>query len=264
MRRIPMMLLAAGSAGLLLVGATGCATTSAGSGSATPSAAASAAAAAAVADMRRPEADRTRDALRKPAETVAFAGVRPGSRVAELNAGRGYYTRVLAGTVGPTGKVYVILPATTQPATREALEALKTTYGNIELVTGDNLTFKTPEPVDVAWTTENYHDFHNGPTANIAALNSNVFANLKPGGIFFVEDHAAAPGAGLAAAAHGGPAGRGRMDEAVAKSELTAAGFRFEAESNHLRHPEDNKDGPAADSGPSTSDRFAFRFRKPR
>jgi len=216
-----------------------------------------------VADSRRPEADKARDAGRKPAETVAFAGVGPGSKVAELNPGRGYFTRVLAGTVGPTGKVYAIVSPTAQPAVLEALNAIKAAYGNVELITGDNLTYRTPEPVDVVWTTENYHDFHNGPTANIAALNKNAFDNLKPGGVFYVQDHSAAEGAGLAAATHTPPAGRGRMDEAIAKAELQAAGFAFDGESNHLRNPNDNKDAPAADDGPSTSDRFAFRFRKP-
>ena len=258
MNRFRMTMLAASSAAILAVGAAACATAAPA-----PGANAAAAAATAVADARRPDADKARDAGRKPAETVAFAGVRPGSKVAELNPGRGYFTRVLAGTVGPTGKVYAIVSPTAQPPVLEALNAIKAQYGNVEIITGDNLSWKTPEPVDVVWTTENYHDFHNGPTANINALNKNVFANLKPGGVFYVQDHAAAPGAGLAAATHAPPAGRGRMDEAVAKAELAAAGFRLDAESNHLRNPDDDKNGPAADSGPSTSDRFAFRFRKP-
>jgi predicted methyltransferase len=255
MNRIPLMMLAVGSAGVLVLSTAGLASPAA--------AAPSAAVTAAVADSRRPDADKARDAGRKPAETVAFAGVRPGSKVAELGPGRGYFTRILAGTVGSTGKVYVIVSPTAQPAAREALEAIKGAYGNVELVVSDNLTFRTPEPVDVVWTTENYHDFHNGPTANIAALNKNAFDNLKPGGVFYVQDHAAAAGAGLAAAAHGGAAGRGRMDEAVAKNELQSAGFRLDGESNHLRNPSDDKDAPAADNGPSTSDRFAFRFKKP-
>jgi predicted methyltransferase len=226
---------------------------------------ASAAITAAVADARRPAADKARDAGRKPAETVAFAGVKPGDKVAELGPGGGYYTRVLAATVGPQGKVYAVAGpcAPDRPTCLDALKSIQAAYGNVEIVSGGNLAFKTPEPVDVVWTTENYHDFHNGPTANIAALNKNVFNNLKPGGIFFVEDHSAAPGAGLAAAAHAPPAGRGRMDEAVAKAELQAAGFRLDAESNHLRNPSDDKNAPAADGGPSTSDRFAFRMKKP-
>jgi predicted methyltransferase len=258
MNRIQTLMLTAGSAAILAISAAACAT-------AAPAPNAGAAAAASVADARRTDTEKARDALRKPAETVVFAGVRAGSKVAELLPGGGYYTKVLAGTVGPTGKVYAIAqPCPAQrPTCLDALNAIKAAYGNVEIVMADNLTWKTPEPVDVVWTTENYHDLHNGPTANIPALNKNAFDNLKPGGVFFVEDHAAAAGAGVAAAAHGGPAGKGRMDEDVAKTELQAAGFRIDGESNHLRHPEDDKNGPAADSGPSTSDRFALRAKKP-
>lgn len=267
MTRFRTMMLAAGAATSLALALGACATTQPGgaASSASASAAPSAAITAAVADSRRPDADKARDAGRKPAETVAFAGVRPGSKVAELNPGGGYYTRVLAGTVGPSGKVYAIVSpaAAARPNGLDALNAIKAAYGNVEIVVSDNLSYKLPEPVDVVWTTENYHDFHNGPTANIAQLNKNAFDNLKPGGVFFVEDHSAAPGAGLAAAAHQPPNGKGRMDEAVAKTELQAAGFRLDGESNHLRNPNDDKTHPAAEGGPSTSDRFAIRMKKP-
>ena len=107
---------------------------------------------------------------------------------------------------------------------------------------------RLPAPVDLFWTTENYHDFHNNG-GDIAALNKAVFDNLKAGGIFFVEDHSAAKGAGLAATStlH-------RMDEDVAKAELQAAGFRLDGESNLLRNPADNRVGRNAELG-------SFRFR---
>jgi predicted methyltransferase len=113
--------------------------------------------------------------------------------------------------------------------------------------------------VDVVWTTENYHDFHNGPTANIAALNSSVFKALKPGGIFYVEDHIAAEGAGLEATSkfH-------RMDEAIAKAELIAAGFKLDAESNLLRNPSDNRAGSNSEAGHFVTDRFMLRMKKPK
>src|SRR5687768_4411457 len=66
---------------------------------------------AAVADTARPEADRARDGARKPAEIVAFAGVKPGDKVAEFLPGGGYYTRILSKTVGPQGHVYALVPA---------------------------------------------------------------------------------------------------------------------------------------------------------
>ena len=66
--------------------------------------------AAAVADSSRPAADTDRDAARKPAEMLAFAGVKPGEQIVELLAGGGYFTRVLSLTVGPKGHVYALNP----------------------------------------------------------------------------------------------------------------------------------------------------------
>jgi predicted methyltransferase len=215
--------------------------------------------AAAVADHARPAADKERDANRKPAETVAFAGVRPGMVVAELSPGGGYYTRILAKAVGPTGKVYAIItPAqAARPGVLDRLNALTATYPNVKIVTADFTAMTLPEKADLFWTTENYHDFHNGPTANIAALDKAVFNNLKPGGIFYVEDHSAAAGAGLAATSQ-----YHRMDEAVAKNELTAAGFRLDAESDLLHNPADNKAGSNSETVHFDSDRFMLRMKR--
>jgi predicted methyltransferase len=215
--------------------------------------------AAAVADPARPDTDKERDAARKPAETVAFAGVRPGMTVAELGPGRGYYTRILAKAVGPSGKVYAIInPAqAARPGVLDALNALVAGYPNIKIVTTEYPAMMLPEKADLFWTTENYHDFHNGPTADIAGLNKAVFNNLKPGGIFYVEDHSAAPGAGLAATSQ-----FHRMDEAVAKTELTAAGFRLDAEGDLLHNPTDNKAASNSESGHFVSDRFMLRMKR--
>ena len=220
----------------------------------------SAAITAAVADSARPAADTARDAARKPAEIVAFAGVKPGDKVAEMFPGGGYFTRVLAKTVGPKGHVYALVPAgfANRPGGLDALNALAAQYGNVSVVATDLATFKLPEPVDVVWTSENYHDFHNGPTADIAALDKAVFNNLKPGGIFYVEDHSAAPGAGLAATSQ-----FHRMDEAVAKSELTAAGFKLDGEGELLRNPADNKAASNSETGHFASDRFMLRMKRP-
>jgi len=216
--------------------------------------------AAAVADPARPDSDKERDANRKPAETLVFAGVKPGMVVAELGPGRGYYTRLLAKAVGPKGKVYAVL-TTAQAARPGVLDAMKEVtagYPNITLVTVDYATMALPEKADLFWTTENYHDFHNGPTADIAAFDKAVFNNLRPGGIFYVEDHSAAPGAGLAATSQ-----FHRMDEAIAKSELAAAGFKLDAESDLLHNPADNKAASNSESGHFASDRFMLRMKRP-
>jgi predicted methyltransferase len=215
---------------------------------------------AAVADPARPDADKERDAARKPAETIAFAGIKPGMTVAELGPGRGYYTRILAKAVGPKGKVYAVITGAqaARPGVLDGLNALAATYPNIKVVTVEYATMMLPEKADLFWTTENYHDFHNGPTADIAALDKAVFNNLKPGGIFYVEDHSAAPGAGLAATSQ-----FHRMDEAVAKSELTAAGFKLDGEGELLRNPADNKAASNSETGHFASDRFMLRMKRP-
>lgn len=216
--------------------------------------------AAAVADAARPETDKERDAARKPAETIAFAGVKPGMIVGELGPGRGYYTRILAKAVGTNGKVYAIITPTqaARPGVLDGLKALAAAYPNIMVVTTEYPAMMLPVKADLFWTTENYHDFHNGPTADIAALNKAVFDNLKPGGTFYVEDHNAAPGAGLAATSQ-----FHRMDVAVAKTELSAAGFKLDAEGDLLHNPADNRAGSNSESGHFVSDRFMLRMKRP-
>ena len=211
--------------------------------------------AAAVADAQRPAADTARDALRKPAEIVAFAGVKPGDKVAEIAPGGGYYTRILAKAVGPQGKVYALMPAffANRPGGLDAINALAEQYGNIEVVVVDYAATKLPEPVDLVWTTENYHDLAN---ADIATVNKWAFEALKPGGIYFVEDHSA-PGTGTSATStlH-------RIDPAAVKEQVGAAGFTLDAESDLLRNPNDPHDVNPRQVQP-TSDKFALRFRKP-
>lgn len=216
--------------------------------------------AAAVADAGRPAADRERDAARKPAETVAFAGVKAGDKVVELMPGGGYYTRILAKSVGPNGKVYAVVPAAmaARPGALDGLNALVQTHPNVQIVTGDLASFAVPEKADLVWTSENYHDFSNAP-GGIAPLNKHVFESLKPGGVFFVEDHNAKAGspADVTRTLH-------RIDVARAKRELQAAGFRVEGEADHLKNPADPGDVPAGDpSVRGKTDKFALRLRKP-
>ncbi|KRA83534.1 class I SAM-dependent methyltransferase [Altererythrobacter sp. Root672] len=216
---------------------------------------------AAVSDAQRPAADTARDAARKPAEIVAFSGVKPGSIVAEMAPGGGYYTRILAKAVGPEGKVYAMVPAAvaSRPGALDAINALAAQYPNVKVVTVDYTDLKLPEPVDLMWTTENYHDFHNGPTANVAAINRSVFSALKPGGIYFVEDHAAATGAGttVTSTLH-------RIEPAAVVQEMTAAGFVLDAQSDLLKNPADPKTAGVRDpSVQGETEKFAMRFRKP-
>ena len=220
-----------------------------------------AAAAAAVAHPERPDADRARDAARKPAEIVAFAGVKPGDVVAEFLPGGGYYTRVISRTVGPNGHVYAMVPAgfAQRPGGLDALNALAAELGNVTVVATDLTNFTLERPVDLAWTTENYHDMHNGPTPSFARVNAAVFRALKPGGLYFVEDHAALDGAAptVTQELH-------RIDPGQAIREVTAAGFALDAQSDLLKNPDDPKNVGVRDpSVQGETEKFALRFRKP-
>jgi len=219
-----------------------------------------AAIAAAVADAGRPDADKARDVHRKPAQIVAFAGVKPGDKVAEFLPGGGYYTRILSKTVGPQGHVYVLIPTAfaQRPGGLDAINALATQLGNVTVVATDLTNFTLPEPVDLAWTSENYHDMHNGPTPSFAGVNTATFRALKPGGIYFVEDHAAAAGAGTSVTStlH-------RIEASAAIAEVTAAGFALDAQSDLLANPGDPKTAGVRDpSIQGETEKFALRFRK--
>lgn len=211
---------------------------------------------AAVVSPARPEADMARDEARKPAEVVAFSGVQRGDVIAEIAPGGGYYTRILAQTVGPEGKIYALMPAffASRPGGLDGINALAEQYGNIEVVVVESYdTLTLPQQVDLFWTTENYHDLANG---DIAATNAGIFRNLRPGGIFFVEDHSA-PGTGTSATStlH-------RIDPAAVVEQLGAAGFVLEAESDVLHNPADpHTASPREFDG--VSDKFALRFRRP-
>jgi predicted methyltransferase len=217
----------------------------------------SAAVTAAVADAGRPVADKDRDANRKPAEVVAVSGLKPGQTVIELGSAGGYYTRILAKTVGPKGKVFAIVGAQ-PPGAADRLKPLQADNPNLQVVT-DDITKLTnvPEKVDMVWTTDNYHDFHN--RTDMAAFNKAVFDALKPGGVFLVEDHAAAPGAGatVTGTLH-------RIDPATVRQEVTAAGFKLVRTSDVLANPADNHTEKNAETDiRGKTDRFIDVFQKP-
>lgn len=222
--------------------------------------------AAAVADPARPDADRARDADRFPAEMLAFAGIRPGMRVADLVPGQGYFTRLFSVAVGPGGHVYAYVPdELTKLAKRPpAVNAIAADphYKNVSVILRTLPLFGAPEKLDVVWTSQNYHDMHDefmGP-ADLAVVNKAVFRALKPGGVYIVLDHAAAPGSGLA-----NTEDLHRIDPAQVRKEVEAAGFIFEGESTILRNPADDHTKKVFDpSIRGHTDQFVYKFRKPR
>ena len=217
---------------------------------------------AAVADASRPEADKARDANRKPAEVIAFAGLRPGDKVADLIPGSGYFTRIFAKVVGPTGKVYAAVPLAlaSRPGVMDNLNAIAKDNPNVWAGPIDYAKLEFPEPLDMVWTSENYHDFHNIPNGDVVALNQVIFKALKPGGVYLVVDHAAAAGSPLTVAdtLH-------RIDPAIVKQEVAAAGFKFDGESPVLRNPADPHTALVFDpSIRGKTDQFVYKFSKPK
>lgn len=222
----------------------------------------SAAIKAAVADPGRPEADTKRDAERKPAEVIAFAGVRPGMKVAELFPAGGYYTRILSKVVGPKGRVYLITPLKFQDRMQKGTDALTAALPNAFAIWEPGDAPATPEPVDLYWTTDNYHDYRNPGFGGVdmAKFDKTVFDSLKPGGLFMVNDHAAAEGVGASATntLH-------RIEEATVKQEAEAAGFKLVKESKILANPQDNHLLKIFDpSIRGHTDQFILLFRKPK
>ncbi|HRD27032.1 MAG TPA: methyltransferase [Caulobacter sp.] len=220
--------------------------------------------AAAVANPARPEAQRAADASRHPADLLAFAGVKPGDRVSDFMMGGGYFTRILSGAVGPTGKVYAYQAAefiAYNPDYAKWQDEAATFAPNIAPVRFSLADQAFPEPLDLILTAQNYHDLHLGRATpeQIAAINSEMFAALKPGGVLLLIDHAAADGTGdsLSNKLH-------RIDIATVKSELTAAGFVLEAESDLLRNPADPRtENVFAPAIRGKTDQFVLKFRKP-
>jgi predicted methyltransferase len=214
--------------------------------------------AAILADPIRPEADRVRDADRKPAELVAFARVKPGDRVAELAPGGGYFTRILSGVVGANGRIYAM---TSKPS--DALKAIAAARPNVVPTVATPGTIPAPEPVDIVWTTLNYHDFKNVKLEGgdgAAAINAAAFKALKPGGTYLIVDHEAGAGVGASVTStlH-------RIEGALVRREVEQAGFRLEAESPLLRHPADDHSAKVQETGiRGKTDQFVLRFRKPK
>jgi predicted methyltransferase len=245
---------------LSLAAAAALAACATGMGGAKPDA--HAAIAAAVADKNRPEADVARDAARKPAEMLAFAGVKPGDKVVDFIPGGGYFTRIFSVAVGPSGHVFAAAPPGQNgaPAPVAAIAA-NPAYSNITVLPLTVGTFATPEPVDIIWTSQNYHDLHlTRLNVDVPALNKAIYAALKPGGVFIVLDHAALPGTGLDV-----PDKLHRINPDIVKQEVTAAGFVFEGESNVLRNPDDPKTASVFDpSIRGKTDQFIYKFRKPK
>jgi len=224
--------------------------------------------ATAVADPARPDADKARDANRKPVELLEFAGVKPGDAIAELLPGGGYFTRIFSKAVGTGGHVYALVPAPAADAPADMPDfaarvkaiGAEPAYANVTVVVEPFSQLKAPVPVDLVWTSQNYHDLHNFPGLDVTVFNQMVFSALKPGGIFMILDHEAEPGSGTrdSSTLH-------RIDVETVKKEVLAAGFQLVGSSDLLRQPSDTHSVKVFDpTVRGKTDQFILKFRKPK
>jgi predicted methyltransferase len=213
----------------------------------------------------QPPADAVTDPALKGPQVLAFIGVKPGDKVADIVAGR--FVRALSQAVGPSGKVYAVEPdevVKLRPQVVDLIRGLgaEPAYANVQLITTPINAGALPSGLDAVFIRQNYHDLHDkfmGP-ANVPAFNKAVFAALKPGGVYVVLDHAAAPGSGLrdTETLH-------RIDKQAVIDEVSAAGFKLDAESDVLANPADDHTRKVFDPTiRGHTDQFLLRFRKPK
>jgi predicted methyltransferase len=259
--------IALAASGVIAVGASGAAAADAGAGSQgeiPPKI--SRVITEAVNSPDRPADDKQLDAGRRPEQILAFFGIAPGMKVADLWAGGGYTTELLARTVGPSGKVYS-QNGPFPPAFKKGEEAWKARLKEpglsnvVELQKPfdhpDDILPVPPGSLDAVIIDMNYHDMV-GRGYDRARINAAVFKALKPGGVYGVIDNSAAAGSGArdANTLH-------RIDEAFEIKEIKQAGFKLVAVSAALRNPKDDRTWFVMKHR-GQQDRFVVKFIKPR
>jgi predicted methyltransferase len=245
-----------------------------------------------VASPDRSAADRTNDGRRKPEQTLAFIGVRPGMVALDVSAGGGYTSELLARAIGPSGMVYgqsqprdpnraaptpaapegggAAPAAAPRPAARTSVIALAERAQRLRdakvaaaPIVAVAQRFDDPVPpaladqrLDLVTLMFNYHDL-GFLGVDRDGMNRAIFRALKPGGVYVVADHAGRPGTGISESGtlH-------RIDEAFLRREIEAAGFRFAAQGDFLRNPADPRDQNTP-TPPQPKDEFVLKFVKP-
>ena len=216
--------------------------------------------AALIAAPDRSDADRQADQRRDPLPLLQFIGAGPGMKVLDMGAGGGYSTELMARAVAPNGKVWGQFPADGfQRAIDNFNARLKTPA--MSTAAADFRPFDDPIPPDVSnldLITFLFY-YHDTTYMNVdrAAMDRKMFAALKPGGYLVIADHAAAAGADVSVgkSLH-------RIDEAIVRKELEAAGFKLIAEGDFWRVPGDTRDF-SSNRPPSPVDSFVLKFQKP-
>jgi predicted methyltransferase len=214
-------------------------------------------------DPGRSDADVARDGRDHPLELLAFFGIREKQVVLDLFGGGGYWSDILGHAVGPDGRVYLHnnaaylgfagkslderIAAGRLPATVQRLDA---EIGALPIAPGS---------VDVVLMVMTYHDLYfksEDWSVEPDLFFREIRALMKPGGVLAIVDHAAIHGSGSSAAQplH-------RIDEAFARADIEAHGFRFDGALEVLRNPADDRTIQVFDPViRGMTDRFVHRY----
>ncbi len=218
--------------------------------------------AAVLADPDRPAADRARDGDRKPDQVLQFLGIGPGTKVADLLAGGGYYTRILVKAVGEEGEVYAgNNPFYMRFVAKPWSELLATpAFQHVQRIDGrvEQMALPQDGSLDAVIMVLAYHDLFL-TDEDINKINARIFATIKPGGVYGIIDHHAQEGSGTTAvkSLH-------RIEESVITKEVTAAGFVLAKKGDFLQNPKDDHTKIVFDPGiRGKTDRVVLRFEKP-
>jgi predicted methyltransferase len=220
-----------------------------------------------VAAPERSAKDRERDARDKPAELLAFAGVKPGDKVADFFGGGGYWSEILARAVGPTGNVALINNVGYWGFAREDLKE-RFKDGRLKEIT--RRVVETPamllgkDQYDLILIFMGYHDIYwvdedsGWPKIDSDLFLEQLHAMLKPGGRLLLVDHAAKEGTGSSAAQD-----LHRIEESFTKKDITSHGFLFEKAFTGYRNTTDDHSKMVFDPAiRGKTDRFAHLYRK--
>ena len=236
---------------------------------ATTSAAASPAIAAAVAAKDRNPDNVKLDEGRKPAQVLAFLGLKPGMKVLDLFGGNAYWAEIMAPAVGPKGHDTVWEPTQFyNDKTKASFEAFAAKHPNVSITVSP---FEAPDLpknyADLVILNDNYHDtYWQNAKYKIPQMDPNaflkaVYESMKPGAAIGVIDHVANPNADTRATVEK----YHRIDPNVVKADFKRAGFVFVKSSDVLRNPADDHSLLVFDPKVrGKTDRFVFVFKKPR
>jgi len=221
----------------------------------------------AVAAPERSAKDRERDVRDKPAELLAFAGVKPGDKVADVFGGGGYWSEIFSRAVGPSGSVTLV---NNEGYAAFAKDDIKARFAGGRLTAVKQVVAPTDnlglgkDQYDLIEIFMSYHDIYwvdekeGWPKIDADNFLRQLHAALKPGGHLLIVDHAAKEGTGSSAAQtlH-------RIDEAFAKKDFTSHGFVFEKAFTGYRNTADDHTKMVFDEAiRGKTDRFAHLYRK--